>query len=160
MKKILSLLLLPGISFFLEACHTYSIAETTVPTELFYKSNHLEIDSTVSAGSIVLLKGTSKDGMIQARYHADPTWYWISSANISAILNINSKSYNQIYTSLESANPAGVILNAGYNATIQTGSRGGQYYINKNGKKTYLKHSTSSGRTKTVGGKGSRGGRH
>ncbi|WP_139112962.1 hypothetical protein [Mucilaginibacter sp. PPCGB 2223] len=97
--------------------------------------------------------------MIRARYHTDPTWYWIVNTHLSPIPYANAKFYNQLYANLESANPAGVTPNTTYNTTIQTGPRGGKYYINKNGKKTYVKRSTASGSTRSVGGKGSRGGK-
>lgn len=170
MKKSFVAYLLVCLSVVLSSCDTYYVAASNTPVDIYTSYEGYEVAYNVPVGSVLLMKGKVKNGLTRVRYHTNPTWYWVDNANLSLVPNANPKYYDLSYVSLESTiassnsgralGTSGSSTSTGYSATIQTGSRGGKYYINKNGKKTYVPRSTTSGSTKRVGGKGSRGGKH
>ncbi|MGN6396540.1 MAG: hypothetical protein ACTHMI_13310 [Mucilaginibacter sp.] len=138
------------------SCNTYYIASSIQPTDLYSDYEATQLAYNLPVGTVLLLKGQPRNGFIQARYHSYSNWFWLNYSNVTLIPGADPKQYSTSYSTYETSYKAG----NGYDATIQTGSRGGKYYINKNGKKTYVKRSTPSGSTKHIGGRGSRGGRH
>lgn len=155
------------------SCNTYYVAASDVPIDLYTDYDAANIKYSLGTGTALLLKGKPKNGLVKVRYHSDASWYWVNYMNLKLVPYSNPKYYEASYASIESSITASK-SNSGsrvsgvntlsnstrYDATIQTGSRGGKYYINKNGNKTYVPRSTPSGTTKRVGGKGSRGGKH
>jgi hypothetical protein len=131
-----------------QSCTTYYIAGTNAPVDLYSDDDATQLAYNVPVGTVLLLRGHPRNGFIRVRYHSYPNWYWINYANVTLIPGADPRSYANSYSSYETGYNSG----AGYDATIQTGSRGGKYYINKNGNKTYVKRSTPSGSTKRVGG--------
>lgn len=143
----------------LAGCSTYYVASSNTEINMYADANALQTLQTVPAGSVLLIKGKSNSyGLRKVRYHLDQTWYYAWDDKLTLVPGFNPKSYDYTYSSYERSGdtPSG---SSGYNATIETGSRGGKYYINKNGNKTYVKRSTPAGSVKKVGGTGSRGGR-
>jgi hypothetical protein len=123
------------------------LPSVNTPKNLYSDQASNQIAYNVPVGTVLLLKGRAKSGMVKVRYHTNPTWYWMSDGNFSLVPGFNPKQYTSSYYGYES----NAVLGTGsYDATIQTGARGGKYYINKNGKKTYVKRSTSSGTVKHV----------
>jgi hypothetical protein len=172
MKTLIKPLLICLVIVFSYSCNTYYIAASTQPLGIYSDNSASSVAYDIPVGSVLLLKGKPKNGLTQVRYHSDKNWYWVDMAYLNLVPNENPKFYDFTYSSLESriastktkgdlkVGISTVPVNTGYDATIQTGSRGGKYYINKNGNKTYVKRSTPSGTTKRVGGKGSRSGKH
>ncbi|QHS56524.1 hypothetical protein GWR56_13605 [Mucilaginibacter sp. 14171R-50] len=158
MKKIffITLLFLSALA----GCNTYYVAATTEPIDLYQSEGAGDLAFNVPVGTMLLLRGSDRHGMRRVRFHNDANWYWAPSVHLSLVPGFNPKYYNETYASYESNHTGGVASSGGYDATIQTGSRGGKYYINKNGNKTYVKRSTPGGSVRHVGGSGSRGGRH
>ncbi|WP_133300263.1 hypothetical protein [Mucilaginibacter terrenus] len=148
------------LTLFFASCNTYYVASTTTPIDIYPDLQTSNISYNVPGGTVLLIKGNAKNGMRRVRYHSDPNWYWVSASNLSLVPGFNPKYYDSTYANYENSGSASTSAANGYDATIQTGSRGGKYYINKNGNKTYVKRSTPSGTVKHVGGRGSRGGRH
>jgi hypothetical protein len=149
MKGFIYALLLVSLSFFASSCNTYYVASANIPFDLYTDGGGSQIAYSIPTGTMLLLKGHSKSGLVKVRYHSYPGWYWVSDANLSLVPGFNPKLYSSSYYSYETNTIQG---GGGYDATIQTGSRGGKYYINKNGNKTYVKRSTPSGTVKHVGG--------
>ncbi|WP_457129972.1 hypothetical protein [Mucilaginibacter sp. HD30] len=141
------------------SCNTYYVASSNTEINMYGDANAIQTIQTVPVGSVLLLKGKSNSyGLRKVRYHNDKTWYYTWDDKLTLVPGFNPKSYDYTYSSYERSGVT-TTNSSGYNATIQTGSRGGKYYINKNGNKTYVKRSTPSGSVKRVGGTGSRGGR-
>ncbi|MDO3641267.1 hypothetical protein [Mucilaginibacter sp. L3T2-6] len=151
MKKIIqftafALLIWMGTS----SCSKYYVAASVQPTDLFADYDATQLAYNVPAGTVLLLKGKPKNGFVQARHHYYPDCFWLNYANVSLVPGADPKQYTAVYSQLE----AGGTGDAGYDATIQTGPRGGRYYINKNGKKTYVKRGSSGGVKHVGGGRG------
>lgn len=160
MKKLLPLVC--ALTLLTASCTRYYVALTTEPIDLYPENIVADTVLGIPAGSALLVKGKIKEGKQLVRYHQNANWYWAPSSTLSLIPNFNPKTYLSGYAAYE-ASKQGVsteIVGSGYDAAIHTGPRGGQYYINKNGKKTYVKKASSSGSIRHVGGRGSRGGRH
>jgi len=147
MKRLTFIPLIICLLFFTSSCSTYYVASTNGPENLYADQANTQVAYSVPVGTLLLMKGHSKNGMIKVRYHTNPTWYWMSDGNYTLVPGFNPKQYTSSYYGYES----NAVQGAGsYDATIQTGARGGKYYINKNGKKTYVKRSTPSGTVKHV----------
>lgn len=155
------------------SCNTYYIAASEVPVDLYTNNEGTDVKYSLTTGSVLLLKGKPKNGFTRVKFHSDANWYWVDYSRLSLVPYSNPKYYLDSYANIENSLAASKSTsgsrvtgiknsgsNSGYDATIQTGSRGGKYYINKNGNKTYVKRSTPAGTVKRVGGKGSRGGKH
>jgi hypothetical protein len=149
MKKLLQVLSIVCLLFCTTACHTYYVASSDQPVSIYADNYGGQIVYDVPAGTVLLLKGHARNGLTRVRYHLNPNWYWVSNTNLTLVPGFNPKQYDRSYSSYETS---GTAATGGYDATIQTGPRGGKYYINKNGNKTYVKRSTSSGTTRHVGG--------
>jgi len=152
----------------LSSCSTYYVASNTTPIDLYEDQGASVVGLSIPIGSALLMKPSHIYGYAKVRYHYSPTWYYVPTANLALVPNANPKYYEQTYAVIESdlaqqykvastntstpntARPN--TSNSSYDATIQTGPRGGKYYINKNGNKTYVKRSTPSGTVKHVGG--------
>lgn len=147
MKRFIYSFLLITLLFFASSCNTYYVASANVPVDLYADGESTQIAYSVPIGTMLLLKGHSKNGLVKVRYHSYPGWYWVSDANLSLVPGFNPKLYSSSYYSYETNDSQS---GGGYDATIRTGSRGGKYYINKNGNKTYVKRSTPSGTVKHV----------
>ncbi|MGN8072647.1 hypothetical protein [Mucilaginibacter sp. 22184] len=150
MKKILQVLNLVCLLFCATACNTYYVASANQPISIYADRNITQVAYDVPAGTVLLLKGYARKGLTRVRYHSNLTWYWVDNTNLTLVPGFNPKQYDQLYSSYETTGTA--TTSNGYDATIQTGPRGGKYYINKNGNKTYIKKGTSSGGTRHVGG--------
>jgi hypothetical protein len=81
-----------------------------------------------------LWKDADKDGLVGYYDNNDRNSNWAASRKI----NTNSYNTGSYYNSTPS-------YNYNSNKTIYTGSRGGQYYINNNGNKTYVKKTNQWG---------------
>lgn len=159
MKKLLLIACLVTIVF--SGCTTYYVASTTEPLDLYPEDVRAEPMLTLPTGSVLLLKGKIRKGKRLVRFHENENWYWAPSASLNLIPGFDPKRYESGYAAYEAGSrTAGSTTGSGYDASIHTGPRGGEYYINKNGRKTYLKKGSSTGSVKHVGGRGSRGGRH
>ncbi len=148
------------IAFITTACNTYYVASSDRPLDLYTSYNGNQVGYSVPTGTILLIKNHSRNGLTRVRFHSNPAWYWVSVAYVTYVPGFNPRYYSQNYLDYESGARNTSSVGPGYDATIQTGSRGGKYYINKNGNKTYVPRSTVSGTTRTVGGRGSRGGKY
>ncbi len=148
------------IELIITGCNTYYVASSDRPLDLYTNYNVSQIGYSVPTGTILLIRNHVKNGLTQVRVHSNRTWYWVSAAYITFVPDFDPRYYALTYSDYESGTRSASNAGSGYDATIQTGSRGGKYYINKNGNKTYVPRSTVSGSTRVVGGRGSKGGKY
>jgi hypothetical protein len=159
MKRLYNLLFLATALLFGESCSTYYVAANKTPVDLFADETATETVYSIPAGTALLIKGKPRNGTAKVRYHSNKSWYYVSTQSLYLVPNANAKEYFTNYPTIENqiasspgSSTSFYIPSSGYNPTIQTGPRGGKYYINKNGNKTYVKKSSSSGSTRRVGG--------
>jgi len=163
----LSVLLIIAAASILSSCTTYSIVSSTSAMDLYTDPNATVVGFSIPVGSALLMKPSNIYGYVRVRYHERSTWYYAPTTSLAVVPMYDPQSYATTYTYIESDlaeqknaalapsdASASVSPATGYDAMIQTGPRGGKYYINKNGKKTYVKRSTPSGSTKHVSGTG------
>jgi hypothetical protein len=145
------------------SCNTYFIAASNAPVNIYSADDGANVVYNVPVGSVLLLKGkVNRYGLTRVRYHSDRSWYWVNYMYLSFVPNANPKYYDLTYRNLEFnivSSKGGSHGNtntssSSYDAIIQEGSRGGKYYINKNGNKTYVPRSTPAGSTRSVRSRG------
>ena len=95
-----------------------SLAPTAPPTNAATINEQVYVVGRYAPSWLVVLRGKKH--------------YYVSASQLSLV---KPTVVNQGYTPSTSAGSTG-----GGSRTIQTGPRGGHYYINSNGNKTYVKH--------------------
>jgi hypothetical protein len=163
MKKFYLLVVLMYVACFMQSCATYYVAANNTPIELFTNEDMTDPAFDIPAGTALLMKGSPKNGWAKVRYHKDLTWYLVAAQHIYLVPGAMAKEYPTSFIAMESriatlsSTPSTLQGSSeGYGNTILTGPRGGRYYINKNGNKSYVKKGTSSGGSRRSSGGGRR----
>jgi hypothetical protein len=128
------------IAFLLFACApSASLPSYTVISPTYYSVSQPEV-SLYEAPTATVAKSTASQGNKLLVVGRQSPWYIIKREGItyyvleSALVLSDTTPANSYTPSTSSGG------STGSSHSVQTGPRGGQYYINKNGNKTYLKH--------------------
>lgn len=146
--KALKLILLIGL--IIQSCTTSDVQKSNSTKKVKQKTSVSKTVSdtsqtkkqdtsvnTTKAKQTVQCKGITKKNQQCKRMTSDSTGYCYQHIDQYPNEGKTSSSSTQQTKSTQSTAPTST--SGSYNKTIQTGPRGGQYYINKNGNKTYIK---------------------
>jgi hypothetical protein len=104
----------------------YYVTAESAPLSESAKTANPVIKYTVPRGEKLLVVGQGQDGWVMVR------WDGVTYYTLASLLSTETPSP-------AATAPAATGASSGSYRTINTGPRGGRYYINKNGNKTYIK---------------------